>query len=378
MQTGMNEKPLLPDMDIRRRKIPARILIGFLIAAALCLTGCASGTPKIQYTDESVETAPEKERIQIGFSFDSFVIERWLRDRDVFVSTAQRLGADVNVQNANGEVEEQISQINYLIDKKMDVIVIVAIDGDALTDVVKRAQQQGIRVVCYDRLIRNAGTDLYISFDNEMVGTLMGEALKASLPGGGKIFRIEGSSSDFNVVLVRNGFDEAIAGSGVEIAYSASCENWLAELAFDAVNEGLAETGGKVDGIMCGNDDLAGQAIKALSEQKLAGEIPVVAQDAELSACQRIVEGTQTMTVYKPVDQEAQKAAEFAVALARGEKITDSTQEMFVSETIDDGTTLVPYYPLEPVAVTRDNLDEVIIDGGFHQKEDVYLNRNKS
>ena len=338
-----------------------------LLAAVflMLLTGCArTDAPPEKKENEQTETA--KESISIGFSFDSFVIERWLRDRDVFVSTAQRLGADVNVQNANGEVAEQISQIEYLIGKKMDVIVIVAIDGDALSDVVRQAQRAGIRVICYDRLIRNAGTDLYISFDNEMVGTLMGEALKSALPDGGKIFRIQGSASDNNVAQIRDGFDRALAGSGIDVVYSTNCDNWLAELAFDAVNEGIAETGGEVDGIMCGNDDLAGQAIKALTEHKLAGEIPVVAQG--------IVEGTQTMTVYKPVDREAQKAAEFAVALARGEDIADSTQELFAPETIDDGTAEIPYYPLQPVAVTKDNMDEVIIDGGFHQREDVYLN----
>ncbi len=349
-----------------------RICLAAAAAAALALTGCGGGNGEAEETPVREDTSSEG--VQIGFSFDSFVIERWLRDRDVFVSTAQQLGAEVNVQNANGEVEEQISQIRYLIDKKMDVIVIVAIDGDALNEVVRQARTEGIKVICYDRLIRNAGTDLYISFDNERVGTLMGEALAESLPEGGRIFQIQGSASDNNVDLVRTGFENALADSGVEIVYSTFCDNWLAELAFDAVNAGLEETGGSVDGIMCGNDDLAGQAIKALSEKKLAGEIPVVAQDAELSACQRIVEGTQTMTVYKPVAEEARKAAEFAVALAEGRDITDPSGDLFASETIDDGSTSVPYYPLEPVPVTRENMDEVIIDGGFHKKEDVYLN----
>ncbi len=342
------------------------------VCAALLLSGC--GGEGMRGSQQTEESGGAPDGIKIGISFDSFVIERWLRDRDVFVSTAGRLGAEVNVQNANGEVKEQISQIEYLIDKKMDVIVIVAIDGDALGDVVRRARQAGIRVVCYDRLIRNASADLYVSFDNVMVGTLMGNSLRESLPEGGKIFRIQGSESDNNVGLVREGFDAALEGSGIEIVYSTFCANWLAELAFDAVNEGLTLTGGKVDGIMCGNDDLAGQAIKALTEHKLAGEIPVVAQDAELSACQRIVEGTQTMTVYKSVDEEARIAAELSVALARGEDITDPSGEIYAPETISDGTSDVPYYPLEPVPVTRDNMDEVIVDGGFHQREDVYLN----
>ena len=359
---------------ILQTKRMLRVFVAIFLALCLApfLGGCSGGDSAVPNREE--ETVSGDERIRIGISFDSFVIERWLRDRDVFVSTARQLGADVNVQNANGVVEEQIAQIDYLIGKKMDVIVIVAIDGEALADVVERAHNAGIRVISYDRLIMNAGTDLYISFDNEMVGTLMGKALAEGLPGGGKVFEILGSESDNNVALVKKGFEDALAGTGIEIVYSTYCRNWLAELAFDAVNAGLEEAGGTVDGVMCGNDDLAGQAIRALTEQKLAGAIPVVAQDGELSACQRIVEGTQAMTVFKSVDQEAALAAQFAVALAKGQPITDKTQDLFTVDTINDGRTDVPYYPLEPVAVTKENIDEEIIRSGFHQREDVYLN----
>ncbi len=358
-----------------RRMAAALAGVVLLLCVIILLSGCS------RKTEESEKTSAPSgeqtgEQLKIGISFDSFVIERWLRDRDVFTATAQSLGAQVNVQNANGSVEEQISQIRYLIDKKMDVITIIAIDGDALSDVVKEAREEGIRIVCYDRLIRNSGCDLYISFDNRMVGTLMGQSLAESLPEGGEIFQIQGSESDNNVAQIREGFEEALEGTDITITYSTFCENWLAELAFDAVGEGLSENDNHVDGIMCGNDDLAGQAIRALTEHKMAGEIPVVAQDAELSACQRIVEGTQTMTVYKSVDQEASAAAKLAVALGMGEDITDPGRTLSVTQTISDGSEDIPYYALEPVAVTKENLDKVIIDGGFHQREDVYLNVN--
>ncbi len=358
------------------RRIGICILSVLLICMTFVLSGCSGNREE---SEASLVSAKESsgDQLKIGISFDSFVIERWLRDRDVFTATAQSLGAQVNVQNANGNVEEQISQIEYLIDKKMDVITIIAIDADALVDVVRQAREAGIKIVCYDRLIRNAGCDLYISFDNRMVGTLMGQALAKSLPEGGEIFQIQGSESDNNVAQIREGFEEALEDTGIKITYSTFCDNWLAELAFDAVVEGLKANGNHVDGIMCGNDDLAGQAIRALTEQKMAGEVPVVAQDAELSACQRIVEGTQTMTVYKSVDQEASAAAKLAVALGNGEDITDPSRPLSVTQTINDGSEEVPYYALEPVAVTKENLDKVIIDGGFHQREDVYLNVNE-
>ena len=275
----------------------------------------------------------------------------------------------LSVDRFSGVVESQ-KAINYKKDPERKIEEVYVKVGD----VVKKAKDKGIRVISYDRLIRSAGTDLYISFDNTRVGTLMGEALAEALPEGGRVFQIQGSASDNNVSMIREGFEEALQGTGIEIVYSTFCDNWLAELAFDAVNEGLDQNGGTIDGVMCGNDDLAGQAIRALTEHKLAGEIPVVAQDAELSACQRIMEGTQTMTVYKSVDKEAQTAAKFAVALAKGEDITDTSSDLHTEETISDGQYDIPYYPLEPAAVTRENMDEVIIEGGFHQREDVYLN----
>lgn len=339
-----------------------------LLVLGTVLTGCAQ--PDRQQEKKEVT---EEKKLQIGLSFDSFVIERWLRDRDVFVSTAEGLGAEVNVQNANGDAQEQIEQIQYFIDKKMDVITIIANDGAKMGDVVRRAQEAGIAVVCYDRLILDAGCDLYISFDNEMVGQLMGDALKESLPDGGRIFAIQGSQTDHNVQQVEQGLSRSLSGSDIEIVYAPYCENWLSELAFTHVMDGLKEYG-QIDGVMCGNDDLASQAIRALAEQRLAGKVPVVAQDAELSGCQRIVEGTQYMTVYKPVDELARQAAVLSVALGKGEDITAPGQKVQVTETISDGKGEMPYYRIEPVAVTAENMDEVIVESGFHRREEIYLN----
>ena len=364
------------------------LLSAVLTAVLFLLTGCSAARqePEAQRTEE------ESARLQIGMSFDSFVIERWLRDRDLFVMTAQELGADVNVQVANGDVQEQISQIRYFIKKGVDVIAVIAVDGEELTDVIAEAKRAGIRVVCYDRLISKADTDLYISFDNEMVGTLMAEAMTEALPEGGNIFAIYGSPADNNVPMVQKGFLDGIEGSGLNVVYSAYCDNWLAELAFDAVEEGLATTPRNLVGVMCGNDDLASQAFRALAENRLAGKVVLVGQDAELSACQRIVEGTQYMTVYKSVETLAMRAAEFACAIGYGkmleeERISEDElpkeiagfrEELKGLGTIDDGEYDVPYYSIDPVAVTKENMDDTIIESGFHTEEEVYLNVNRA
>lgn len=335
-----------------------------LVMAAILLCGCGPSIDK-QKDHEDRQT----HKIQIGMAFDSFVIERWVRDRDVFVSTATKLGADVNVQNANGDVQEQISQIEYFIEKNMDVIVVVAVDSEKLTAVMQKAKKAGIRTICYDRLVLNANADLYISFDNEKVGTLIADAMKEALPDGGKIFCIKGSAEDYNVALIEQGFLEAIANSNLEIVYEANCKGWLAEEAFDYVADGLAKYP-DVAGVMCGNDDLASYAFRALAENRKAGKVILAGQDADLAACQRIVEGTQYMTVYKSVDALAGEAAEAAIKLAKGEPLG-------AKETISDGENEVPFQKLIPVVVTRENIDEIIVDGGFHLKQDVYLNVNK-
>nr|WP_243117104.1 substrate-binding domain-containing protein [Lacrimispora algidixylanolytica] len=327
------------------------------------MVGCREDVAQV---DKEAGQEEGDKPLQIGLSIDSFVIERWIRDRDVFVSTAKELGAEVNVQNANGDVNEQIEQIKYFIKKRMDVIVVVAGDSEALSDVLKKAKEAGIKTVSYDRLIKNAGADIYISFDNEEVGRLMAKSLNQKIPEGGKVFMIQGPQTDNNVRLIRNGFDLEI-NKNLEVVYENNCDGWIAENAYNYAKEALEEHP-DVKGIMCGNDDLATQVFRALSEDRLAGKVYLVGQDGDLMACQRIMEGTQTMTAFKYVEEEARLGAEYAVKLGRGEPLEG------VKKTIYDGTYEVPYLELSPVAVNKENMDSVIIKGGFHSKEDVYLN----
>lgn len=342
------------------KKRIACLFAALILASALC--GCG----KVESGREG--DADDEKKIQIGMSFDSFVIERWQRDRDVFVSVAKELGAEVNVQNANGVAEEQKKQIDYFIQKGMDVIVIIAIDPASLRESVKRAKDAGIKVVSYDRLIDDADVDLYISFDNEMVGEMMARALIAEGIAGGNVVMLGGSPTDNNVPLVEGAFKRVMAKHKVSIVDSIHADNWRAEEAAAYIYANPLKIA-QADAIMCGNDDLATQAVRALAETRQAGNMLVVGQDADLAACQRIVEGTQVMTVYKPVERLATRAAEEAVALAKNEEIAGEDVTL-----IDSGTYRIPYIGLEPISVNRDNIDEVIIGSGFHLKEDVYLN----
>lgn len=338
-----------------------RVLLLGMLFVLFMSGGCAQKEERPE-----AEGTEAKAALQIGMSFDSFVIERWQRDRDVFVSTAKELGAEVNVQNANGDLEEQIAQIEYFIDKKMDVIVIICIDSGGMGDVVQKAKNAGIKVIAYDRLIKNAGVDLYISFDNEMVGTMMGEGIVSRGKEVKNVLMLGGPLADNNVSLVERGFEQVMRENGIRIIDRMHADGWKAELGAEYVYDHV-DTVEQADAIMCGNDDIATAVFRALSEKRLAGKIGIVGQDADLAACQRIVQGTQIMTVYKPVEKLAQRAAECAIALGKGEEVeTDST--------IDDGSFQVPYVALAPVSVYEGNMDDVIVNSGFHLKEDVYLN----
>lgn len=334
-----------------------------MICLAMVFTGCSAPDNK----KDAVGTE-KKEKIQIGMSFDSFVIERWQRDKDVFVSTAKELGAEVNVQNANGEIAEQKRQIDYFIEKGVDVIVIICIDSNGLKEYVKKAKDAGIKVIAYDRLINDSDIDLYISFDNKKVGGMMADTFIENGIAGGNVLMLGGSLNDSNVSLVEGEFKKIMEKNDVKILDTFHAGNWLAELAADYMYSHMSVVS-KADAIMCGNDDIASRVVRALAEKRMAGKVLVAGQDADLEACQRIVEGTQLMTVYKPVEKLAQRAAECAVALAKGEKITGKDVRG-----LNNGKYRMSYVAQEPVCVTEENINEVIINSGFHLKEDVYLN----
>lgn len=317
--------------------------------------------------------ASKKDKVTIGFCMDSLVIERWSKDRDIFVAKAKELGADVIVQKANNDTQEQIQQIRYLIDQNVDVLVIVPHDSDSLGEVVNLAKKKGIKVISYDRLIKNAGVDLYISFDNSKVGQLMAESLVKKAPEGNYII-INGGKEDYNTHFVNESFKNVlkpyIACGKIKIIDEVWSSGWKEEEAYNCVEKALSN-GIKIDGIMGGNDRLAEAAIQALAEIRLAGEITVVGQDASLSGCQRVVEGTQYMTVYKPIQVLAQKAAEYAVELGKGNKIN-------TNDKIFDGTYFIPFQVEEPIAVYKDNMIDTVIKDNFHNMEDIYINIPKS
>ncbi len=302
---------------------------------------------------------------------DSLRVERWQKDRDIFIAEAEKLGADVIVQSADGDERKQNEQAENMITQGVNVLVVIPKDSVAASQIVKAAHAEGIKVIAYDRLIRESEPDLYISFDNEQVGYLQAEYLLRKKPEG-DYFLLGGAPSDNNAQLLRKGQLRALQNSidKGDIRLVAEGKHWAVNWdpndALNKTEQVLTQTNNQIDVVVASNDGTAGGVIQALEGQNLAGKVFVSGQDAELAACQRIVKGTQTMTVYKPIRLIAKEAAQAAVALAKGETLEKAKQK------VNNGKIDVPSILLTPIQVDKDNLDEVVIKDGFHSREKVY------
>ena len=308
---------------------------------------------------------------RIGLSMDTLKEERWQGDRDMFLRRARELGAEVFVQSANSDDTRQIKDVEGLLTQGIDVLVIIPHDGAACAKAVELAHQAGIPVLAYDRLITGCDLDLYLTFDNVKVGELQARTLLDRLGGGSgkKIVRIYGSKTDNNALLFKQGQDNVlgplIKSGAIEVLHEDWAQDWRPENAKKIANAAITKAGHAIDAILASNDGTAGGAIQALTEEGLAGKVLVTGQDADLAACQRIVAGTQFMTIYKPLSRLANKAAELAVKLARRQPIVARAE-------LDNGKVAVPSVLLDVVAVTKENIDGTVIEDGFRKREEVY------
>lgn len=303
---------------------------------------------------------------KIGFSIDDLRLERWARDRDYFTAAAEQLGAKVYVQSADANEQRQISQIENLISRGVDVIVIVPFNATVLNNVVAEAKKAGVKVLSYDRLILNADIDAYISFDNEKVGEMQAQGVLNAQPKG-NYFLLGGAPTDNNAKILRQGqmkvLQPAIDKGDIKIVGQQWVKEWNPTEALSIVENALTANSNKIDGIVASNDATAGGAIQALAAQKLAGKVPVSGQDADLAAIKRVIAGTQTMTVYKPLKLLASEAAKLSVQLVRDEKPAYNSQ-------YDNGSKQVSSILLKPTALTKDNVN-VLEEDGFYTKAQI-------
>ncbi|MGI6622474.1 MAG: substrate-binding domain-containing protein [Acetivibrionales bacterium] len=304
----------------------------------------------------------------IGFSMATLKEDRWLQDRDIFIAKAKQEGFEVIVKNANNDSKLQLEQVNDMIASRIDILVLVPHDSEEAAACVNAAKKSGIPVISYDRLVSNANVDVYVSFDNVKVGIVAAESLVKAVPEGEYII-LNGAENDNNCKMFHEGFMTVLNRpenrDKIKVAAETWVEDWRRELAFEFVSEVLKEKGDSIKGIIAGNDSLAWGAIDAISVARLTGKIKVVGHDADLAACQRIVEGTQISTVYKPIKNLVDETLRSCKLLLEGKKVSDKN-------IINDGTYDIPYIMIDVISVNRDNLDETVIKDGFHLREDVY------
>ncbi len=307
--------------------------------------------------------------IVIGFSMDTLKEERWQRDRDLVVKEAEARGARVLVQAANGNDALQNSQAENLLTQGVDVLLVAPHNGRTAATIVLSAHKLGVPVIAYDRLILESDVDLYVSFDPERVGEIQAEYASRRVPKG-RYALIGGAPTDNNAVLLRGGqlkiLKPFVERGDIELVTDQWAREWQPVEALKIMENALTRSGNRLDAVVVSNDGTAGGAIQALGEQKLAGKVLVTGQDADLAACQRIVAGTQTMTVYKPISLLAKAAVEAALQLARKQPVSGA------SRSVANGKRDVPSVLLPPIAVDRDNVAATVIKDGYHKLEDVY------
>ena len=325
------------------------VLAGIIALSMIFLAGCGGD-------DEAAGEQAVSSQIVVGVSLPTQREERWVRDRETMIAEAEREGIELSVAVADADVAQQAAQVENLLAQGVQVLILAPHDANAAATLVESAAADGVPVISYDRLILNDRVDVYLSFDNERVGELQGEFITNLVPSGNYIV-MSGAPTDNNAALFKRGamkYIQPLADSGdINIVSERAVDNWLPENALNIVENALTASNNEVDAILAPNDGTAGGAIQALSAQGLAGEVPVTGQDAELAGVRRIVQGTQSMTVFKDTRELGTAAIQAAITLAQGGSVETNN--------VVEG---VPSLLLTPHVITADNID-LLTDSGY-------------
>lgn len=310
------------------------------------------------------------QKIRVGLSLPTQREERWVRDKIKMQEEAKRLGVDLRVQISDNDAAKQVAQCENLIAQGIQVLILAPHDASSAATIVEKAHKAGIPVISYDRLVLDCEVDVYLSFDNVKVGELQGEYITRLVPKGNYVV-LAGSPTDNNAKLFREGamkYIQPLVDKGqIKIVMDQWVKDWQPAEAQKLMEQALTANKNKIDAVLAPNDGTAGGCIQALAAQGLAGKVPITGQDAELAAAIRIVEGTQTMTIFKDTRLLGAKAIELAIKLAKKESIADQINGKVNNNKID-----VPSVLLTPYVVDKSNLDKMLIESGYLKREQVY------
>ncbi|HUF04602.1 MAG TPA: substrate-binding domain-containing protein [Aridibacter sp.] len=342
-----------------------RFLVLVSVLFALVLSGCVQAPNG----NDAVAASRDDGKLKIGFSMATLKEERWQRDRAEFEKHCKKMGVECVITVANANAQKQANDVDNLLTQGVDVLVIAPHDSTQAASMVDKAKTQGVPVISYDRLINSSKLDLYISHQVPVIGRKMVEFALEKVPKGNYVL-VYGASTDNNGLILKKEQNAALKAAvdrgDVKIVADQHATDWKADEALKIVENALTQNADDIDAVIASNDGTAGGAISALDSKGLAGKVIVTGQDAEKAALQRIAEGTQSMTVYKPIVPLAVGAVEAAVKLAKGEPVETVPFE------VDGIEGKIPAILLEVVVVDKDNLIDTVIRDGYATYDDVY------
>ncbi|HEX6278882.1 MAG TPA: substrate-binding domain-containing protein [Pyrinomonadaceae bacterium] len=342
-----------------------------IIFLFLCAMGLSCAGPQ-QNTGSGGNTAPDGSRkLKIGFAMDTLKEERWVRDRDAFEAHCKKMNVDCVITVADNKADKQANDVDNLLTQGIDALVIAPHDATQAASMVEKAKAQGVPVISYDRLINSKSIDLYISHQVPVIGRKIAEYALQKVPQGNYVM-VYGAGTDNNAVIMKREQLEVLkpaTDSGqIKIVADNFTPDWKPEEALKMAENALTQNNDNVQAFVVSNDGMAGGVVSALDKKGLAGKVLVTGQDAALDGLQRIAEGTQTMTVYKPIIPLASQAVESAIKLAKKEPLNTTP---FNNVTLN---TEVPAILLEVTVVDRSNLMDTVIKDGYAKYEEVYKN----
>jgi D-xylose transport system substrate-binding protein len=348
------------------------LVLAVLVFAAACNQQSAEANKSTGNTaTNSVQPAGGKP-VKIGFAMATLQEERWVRDKDAFEAHCKKLNVECVVTVADGKADKQSNNVENMLTSGVNVLIIAPADATQATQMVDMAKAKGVPVISYDRLINSDKIDVYISHQVPVIGKKIAEYALAKVPKGNYVM-VYGAPTDNNAVIMRKEMEAvlkpAIDKGDIKIVQDLFTTEWKPEEAMKNVENALTQSGDKVDCVVASNDGTAGGAISALEKKGLAGKTVVTGQDAEKSALQRIAEGKQTMTVYKPIIPLANAAVEAAIKLGNKQPLTEA--KPFMNDNIKKEISAIL---LEVTVVDINNLMSTVIKDGFAKFEDVYAN----
>ena len=355
---------------LRRTMVAAGL--GLVLALSACGQNSAGGGEEAAGSGESGEGGikvgvilPETDTSARWEGFDKPMLDRAMRAE----------GLDPDIQNAQGDEQKFSTLADGMISSGVQVLVIASISGDGGNAVAQKAKAQGIPVIDYDRLNLGGTSDYYVSFDNEKVGELQGQGLVQGIGDkpGAQIIQIEGAPTDNNATLYTNGQLKVLQpkydSGAYRLVQNQAIDKWDNQVAGTTFEQILTGNGGKVDGVAVANDGMAGSIITVLSKYGLNGRVPVTGQDATADGLAAILRGDQYMTVFKPIQEEADAAAKLAGALARGDT---AAADAVATQTVNDpeGDREVKSVLLTPQLITKDNV-KTVTDAGYIEPAEI-------